>query len=1282
MRRWYGVFFLFIAVNSILGGNRRDGLLPYDYAPGQVVIKMQYEGNTPLLLNELAGKIALEKGLNTAVKAMYSGYNFKSTQAARQVGLNRTFVVLVSQNENIPELCRQLRQNPAVEYAEPVYIIPQDAIPNDPRYGEQTHLPQIKAPAAWDVVKGSANVPIAIIDSGVDWKHPDLQSVIWTNPGEDINHDGLITAADSNGVDDDQNGFVDDFHGWDFVNGVSGTGESNAAPDEDGETPDNNPMDVNGHGTHCAGLAAAATNNGIGVAGVSWGCKIMPIRIGWLANDGNGYGYSTTMAQGFIYAADNGAKVANLSYGTSQAVLDGARYAYLKDVAVVTSAGNSQTEITDALSVQPWAITVTAVDPYDVKAWYTNFGFYAKVAAPGGDHQPGLLSTTPNNAHNNNSYYNTYSGTSMASPVTAGLLGLIRSQHPEWDVVKSYYQLVGTTDNIDSKNPGYEGLLGSGRINAYRAVTETVIPAPKIAYKGVNFLDPQGNNNGLIEPGEEIEIIFHVQNLWAPCSNVKAKLVSDDPRVTITTGQVVLDTLYGLDDYELDNNNQGQPLKVRIADDLLPCMIPMHLVIETQASSDTFNFEIPVHPLVLLVEDNHTGGDGTDVSIAPYYIEAFNNLGVSYEYWHNTEPLDSNYILKFPVVVWGCEWAFPSLNAHDRAVLKRYLEQGGNLFISGQDIGWDLSDPTGTSNQWKASNGASKYFYEKYLATSYVSDDGGKSPLTVASGSFFNLPEVAFEQPNRAGNRYPSVVLPRPNEGGYALLNHANGSCAAVGADAPYHTVYFAFGGFEAVSDSALRTQVMQQVLNHFTKLDVRVAELRNTEYKGPFAVTAKPNTTKTITAAKLVYRINDGNWEVVSMTVGGNGVYQAEIPAVTAEAAIVTYYVFFKASDGTYYADLKHQFYTGPDREAPQARAELIPYNTIDRLGPYTVAFSISDNIAIDTNHVYLHYLSTGNPEDSVLLTYAGNGQWSGSFQFNSAVADGDSVYFYLRFRDMGAIPNYARLPESGFYRFGIQNQIVVDNFESGLGKWTNEKDFWGIYANPSAMKDGVRCLVSGDGVKYKPEQNASIIYKNQISLRSRTRANVRFIYVQIFDSSGDTAYFELKAGNGAWTKLQTFCGANVSKWTEKVFDLTQYCGANAEPITIRFRFKSDAVAGSKVGLLIDKLELLTDEAVGLEEVSTKPQSFSVAAAYPNPFNASVTIPVTLPQAGAVQLVIFDLLGKEVYRTQQEFNQAGQYPIRWHGINSQHQNLASGIYFVQIRFRDQVRMQKVLLTK
>jgi subtilisin family serine protease len=1255
----------------------------YQFLPDQIIVKVAHENTDVASIQQLAGRIDLSKSAVNSVQKIYNEKRIKSVEAAKKVGLFRIYKVPLNAGTDILKLCAELNRNPEIEWAEPVYIIPQDAVPNDPMYGSQTHLSQIHASEAWDVAQGSATVPIAIIDSGVDFTHPDLAAKIWLNPGEDINSDGVLTAADSNGVDDDGNGYIDDFHGWDYVDGVGGTGTTEAPADEDADTPDNNVMDVNGHGSHCAGLAAAVTNNGVGVAGVSNGCTIMPIRAGWLANDGNGYLRSDWQSAGFIYAADNGAKVANLSSGASAVVIDAARYAYEKDVCITTSAGNDSLPISKAMCDEPWVCTVVAVDPYDVKAWYSDYGWVATVAAPGGDHQPGLWSTTPNNSHNGNSYYNAYSGTSMSSPVAAGVLGLIRSQHPEWTALQAYYQLVGTTDPIDDLNPRFAGLLGSGRINAYRAVTETVVPKPKIACDRIEFFDPSGNNNGLAEPGEDVNVIFHIENRWAGSAGITAKIIPSDSRIAVVTSSVSLDTLYGIADYPVDNNNSANPLTVHISDNLPPCIIPAQLVIESATFSDTFDFIIAVHPQVLFVEDTHGGGDGTDISIKNYYTNALDELGVAYEYIYRTETPDSNYIQKFPIIIWGCEWAFPSLDSLDRVVLKKYLESGGRLFISGQDVGWDLADLTGTANQAAVSGGASKPWYEKYLASSYVSDNGGVGPIRPSDDSFFNLTPFEFQLPGRVANSYPSVIEPLTDKGGYSVLAYSSGAYAAVAADSPYKTVNFAFGGLEAISNSDIRTKVLQQILNHFTEIQTEVVDLPNTELKGPFTVTATVATAKTIATAQLWYKYDDGDWTFQTMTNNGSGVYSADLPVVSAESADISYYVFIKASDGTYFADEKHSFFSGPDIVKPVASASLIPFDTIDKLGPYAVSFKITDNMAVDTNNVKIHYFSTAVAEDSTLIPFESGNTWAGDFTFSTPVSDGDSIKFYITYKDLGATPNYARLPETGYYSFGVQNQTVVDNFESGLSRWINEDELWSIYALPSALRqDGMRALVSGNGVKYPVDMNSSIIYNNTINLKSRQQAVIKFIYLQMFDNTGDTAYFEIKVGDNDWQVLQEFCGTNVTKWKELIFDLTPYCGNSAELLAFRYRLKSDSVSGSKVGLIVDKIQILTDDAVGIEKTPAAPLAFKLSAAYPNPFNATITLPFALPKSGKVEMTIYDLLGKEVYHTNRTYAEAGYYNLQWNGVNNNRQILSSGVYFVQIKFNNTTRIQKILLTK
>ena len=198
--------------------------------------------------------------------------------------------------------------DPNIEYAEPVPQIQLLEVPNDAMYGALHHLPQIKADSAWDIHKGEngpEDVVIAIVDSGVDWDHEDLVDNIWQNQGEDFDGDGktielsggawTFDPDDENGIDDDGNGYIDDFIGWNFF---SSNNDPNPLPE----------LFMWEHGTICAGLASATTNNGIGVASISWNLKLLPIQGGWDR-------YVNQCYNAIIYAAENGADVISCSWG-------------------------------------------------------------------------------------------------------------------------------------------------------------------------------------------------------------------------------------------------------------------------------------------------------------------------------------------------------------------------------------------------------------------------------------------------------------------------------------------------------------------------------------------------------------------------------------------------------------------------------------------------------------------------------------------------------------------------------------------------------------------------------------------------------------------------------------------------------------------------------------------------------------------------------------------------------------------------------------------------------
>lgn len=379
----------------------------------------------------------------------------------------------------------------ATQYAEPDFLRFPTFTPNDEHLSNQWEIQKMETDTAWNVTQGSPSVIVAIVDSGVDINHEDLKDNIWKNPGE----------IPDNGVDDDSNGFVDDDHGWNF--------------------PDNNnkPEDTeDAHGTHVAGSACAVTNNGKGISGVAGKCLIMPVRV---LND-EGSGTVSNEVKGIKYAADNGAFVINLSLGgagLSQAETDAVEHAFVTKGAVVCAAAmNESADMDDNNLYGPvcadgddnWVLGVAATNASDLIASFSNFSQnYVDVSAPG----VGIYSTTLNNT------YGYMSGTSMACPITAGLAALIKSANPSATNKQVRDIIIGAVDNIDGINPTYQGKIGSGRINARKALEGFTAPPtgpspePEPVPVIPDFIEPNNNldqarRNAKITVGQAITSVI------------------------------------------------------------------------------------------------------------------------------------------------------------------------------------------------------------------------------------------------------------------------------------------------------------------------------------------------------------------------------------------------------------------------------------------------------------------------------------------------------------------------------------------------------------------------------------------------------------------------------------------------------------------------------------------------------------------------------------------------------------------------------------------------------
>ncbi|MBL0350301.1 MAG: S8 family serine peptidase [Elusimicrobia bacterium] len=332
------------------------------------------------------------------------------------------------------EVARAFAAEPGVAWAEPDRRYEASWVPNDPDYSSLWAMPKIEAPTAWDSTAGGG-VVVAVVDSGVDGTHPDLVDRMWANPGE----------IPANGLDDDGNGFVDDAGGWDFAN------------------DDGNPTDDAGHGTHVAGTIAATANNGLGVAGVAFGARLMPLK----GLDAGGAGYESDLAAGIIYAADNGARIINASWGGSSkgALIEAAvNYARESGVLLVAAAGNSNGPVGYPAALDGVA-AVAATDDADRKADFSSFGPPMDVAAPG----VGILSTLPGGT------YGTKSGTSMAAPHVSGVAALVAALHPFYTPAQLLAALRLAVDDVET--PGFDAATGAGRINAARAASQRNLAA-------------------------------------------------------------------------------------------------------------------------------------------------------------------------------------------------------------------------------------------------------------------------------------------------------------------------------------------------------------------------------------------------------------------------------------------------------------------------------------------------------------------------------------------------------------------------------------------------------------------------------------------------------------------------------------------------------------------------------------------------------------------------------------------------------------------------------------
>lgn len=689
------------------------------------------------------------------------------------------YYMFFSEKLPVEDVARDLGKLTGIEYAEPWWFHKLNPRPNDPLRGNQYGLDLCNANDAYEISTGDRTIPVAIVDSGVDMDHPDLVANIWVNPGEDLNDNGVVDDDDRNNRDDDNNGRIDDFHGWDFYD------------------RDNNPDDRTGHGTHCAGVASAVTNNGRGVASVGHSCGIMAVRVG--SGMTIQYGY-----QGIEYAARTGAKVISCSWGGYQGGGQGnniINYAVEHDAMVFCSAGNENTSQRLYPAAYENAIAVAATDDRDRRANFSNYGDWVDISAPGVQ----IASTYPGGQ------YVYMSGTSMSCPFAASVAILIRAAYQDLTVAEARVLLLDGADNIDNLNQGYAGRLGSGRINAYESLL--LGDRPMLFVDEVE-IEGDDNDNGRIEPGETANIIVTILNsergseteeLWVGIS-------TDDPAIYFHNDVMEFPNLGPGDDFR----NVDEPFVIEVDEDAIPhtTWLTITLTAEPRHVEVIEEYELIVgFPDILLVDDD----EGMEVDL--FYRTSIEEMGLGWALWDVTyaSSPSSDDLLEYPMVIWFTGDAEEPLDELDLIQLTYALEDGASIMLVGKRIG-DFE--------------INREMLEQHFGAQHEADSVGASLVYGIPGS----PLAEADSMLLVGNggsgdgRYtPSSMIPVNGADSLLVYRVRSGrdpsGCAAVyriHPDTEAHLMYFGFS-FESIAprnNYTPRYEVLRQIYNWYMGIE------------------------------------------------------------------------------------------------------------------------------------------------------------------------------------------------------------------------------------------------------------------------------------------------------------------------------------------------------------------------------------------------------------------------------------------------------------------------------
>lgn len=451
--------------------------------------------------------------------------------------LSNVYRLSLSDPHDVNKLLILLQKEPTVIYAEPNYFYYSNTSSETPSFFKQSILEKIQIDHNLELAQNDSLIIIGIIDTGIEWDNSAISNMIWHNNKE-------IRA---NSTDYDGNGFIDDCHDWDFVSVDS----IYTAEGEEPGPPDSDPSDYAGHGTFLARIITNTIHQALSNSTNNLKARLLPLRAGFKSSAQVNLFKADDCAEAIYYAVEKRAAIIHLGWGGPQfsyLLQDVISYATDNHCIIIAAAGNENSSEPHypAAYASVWAVAAT--DQNDRKEAFSNYGPWITISAPGRAALTSLKSGNKNNT----------GGTSVASSIVTGLATLMLAKEPNAPPDTLRKRLVCSAENIDSVNPDYDGLLGAGRINAWRALNN--IRQSNLILRSVKIRDIEGNANQRLDPGETVELILTLQNIAHDAQGVWLKLKIDDPYITYTNSSQTLGPIAYLD--SIDNFSDPFILKV------------------------------------------------------------------------------------------------------------------------------------------------------------------------------------------------------------------------------------------------------------------------------------------------------------------------------------------------------------------------------------------------------------------------------------------------------------------------------------------------------------------------------------------------------------------------------------------------------------------------------------------------------------------------------------------------------------------------------------------------